>query len=50
VLEFLYRRERRKILKDFLSRERIFSTAHFRDRCEEQARSNIGRSLERLGS
>jgi predicted metal-dependent HD superfamily phosphohydrolase len=49
VLDFLYRRERRKILKDFLSRERIFSSAHFRDRYEEQARSNIERSLEQLG-
>jgi predicted metal-dependent HD superfamily phosphohydrolase len=49
VPDFLFRRERRKILKDFLSRERIFSTAHFHDRYESQARSNLGRSLERSG-
>ena len=48
VPDFLYRRERGKILKDFLARPRIFSTALFRSRYEEQARSNIGRSLERL--
>lgn len=49
VPDFLYRRERRKILEDFLARPRIFSSAHFLDRYEAQARSNIGRSLARLG-
>ena len=48
VPDFLYRRERRKILKDFLARPRIFSTALFRGRYEEQARSNIERSLAQL--
>jgi predicted metal-dependent HD superfamily phosphohydrolase len=49
VPDFLYRRERRKILKDFFARPRIFSTRGFRDRYEQQARSNIERSLARLG-
>jgi len=48
VPDFLFRRERKAILKEFLARPRIFSTTHFRDRYEHQARSNIERSLERL--
>jgi len=48
VPDFLFRRERKAILKDFLARRQIFSSASFRDRYEEQARSNIERSLERL--
>ena len=48
VPDFLFRRERKAILKEFLARPRIFSTTHFRDRYEQQARSNIERSLERL--
>ncbi len=48
VPEFVYRRERRAILKEFLARPRIFSSTHFRGRYEQQARSNIKRSLERL--
>jgi predicted metal-dependent HD superfamily phosphohydrolase len=48
VPHFLFRRERKAILKEFLARPRIFSTTHFRDRYEQQARSNIERSLERL--
>jgi predicted metal-dependent HD superfamily phosphohydrolase len=48
VPDFLYRRERKAILKEFLARPRIFSTTLFRDRYEQQARSNIERSLERL--
>jgi predicted metal-dependent HD superfamily phosphohydrolase len=48
VPDFLFRRERKAILKDFLARPRIFSTTLFRDRHEQQARSNIERSLERL--
>src|SRR5512134_4005007 len=38
VPDFLFRRERRAILKDFLARPRIYSSAHFHDRYEEQAR------------
>ena len=48
VPDFLFRRERRAILKEFLARPRIFSSAHFHSRYEEQARANIERSLERL--
>ena len=48
VPDFLYRRERRAILKEFLARPQIFSTARFRDHYEKQARSNLERSLERL--
>jgi predicted metal-dependent HD superfamily phosphohydrolase len=47
VPDFLFRRERRAILKEFLARPRIFSSAHFHGRYEEQARANIKRSLER---
>ena len=50
VPEFVFRRERRAILKKILARPRVFSTARFRDRYEQQARSNIERSLERLGA
>jgi predicted metal-dependent HD superfamily phosphohydrolase len=49
VPEFLFRRERRKILRDLLARPRIFNTARFRDRYEQQALSNIKRSLARTG-
>ena len=48
VPEFVFRRERKAILKEILARSRIFSTTRFRDRYEQQARSNIERSLERL--
>ena len=48
VPDFLFRRERKAILKEFLARPRIFSSTHFRDCYEQQARSNIERSLERL--
>lgn len=50
VPDFLFRRERRAILKEFLARPRIFSSAHFHGRYEEQARSNIERSLKRSGT
>ncbi len=46
---FIFRRERKAILKEFLARPRIFSTTHFHDHYERQARSNIERSLERQG-
>ena len=44
----LYRRGRRKILQEFVSRESIYSTEYFRVECEARARSNIARSLARL--
>ena len=50
VPDFLFRRERKAILKEFLARPQIFSSTRFRDRYEPQARANIERSLERLGA
>jgi predicted metal-dependent HD superfamily phosphohydrolase len=50
VPDFLFRRERKAILKEFLARPQIFSSTHFRGRYEQQARSNLERSLERLGA
>jgi predicted metal-dependent HD superfamily phosphohydrolase len=44
----VFRRERKAILKEFLARPRIFGTARFRERYEEQARENLARSLQRL--
>lgn len=46
---YLFRRERRRILKGFLARPAIFSTLEFRARHEAQALANIKRSLEALG-
>jgi len=44
----LYRRERRKVLHEFSSRQTIYCTEHFRTLYEAQARDNIARSLARL--
>jgi len=44
----LYRRERRRVLHEFLSRQTIYCTEHFRASYEAQARHNIARSLARL--
>ncbi len=49
VPDFLFRRERRKILRGFLARPAIFSTLEFRARYEARALANIRRSLEALG-
>lgn len=43
-----FRPARRKILNDFLERERIYRTEWFRTRREAQARTNVQRSLTRL--
>lgn len=43
-----FRRERSALLRRFLARPRIYSTAYFRDRYERRARANITRSLNRL--
>lgn len=45
VPAFVYKRERRKILRPFLGRPAIFHTEPFRARFETQARANIARSL-----
>ena len=41
VPEALYREKRRAVLNAFLQRERIFSTAHFQQRYDAQARLNL---------
>jgi predicted metal-dependent HD superfamily phosphohydrolase len=48
VPPLLFRRRRAGILKAFLDREFIYSTALFRARFEVPARRNLQRSLERL--
>ena len=50
VPEFLFRHERRKILEEFVARPRIFKTDHFFKSHEARARSNLQRSIEKLGS
>jgi predicted metal-dependent HD superfamily phosphohydrolase len=50
VPDFLYRRERKAFLKEFLARPQIFSSAHFRGRYEQQARLNLERSLKQLSA
>lgn len=47
VPSFAYRSARARVLRGFLERERIFTTAWFHDRFEERARRNLERSLER---
>jgi predicted metal-dependent HD superfamily phosphohydrolase len=46
---FIFRRERRKILQQFLDRVRIYQTAPFFERLETRARTNLRRSIEQLG-
>lgn len=46
----LYREKRSEILQSFLARDSIFSTAHFRDRYETQARKNLEELNRRLTS
>lgn len=48
VPEFIYRRERRKVLQQFENRCSIYSTDYFRANLEPQARENLARSLARL--
>jgi predicted metal-dependent HD superfamily phosphohydrolase len=53
VPDAVFRPTRARILKEFLSRTQLFSTADFRGRYEEQARRNLRYSLlslERLGA
>lgn len=49
VPDLLFRPGRARILRGFLDRPSIFSTAHFHSRFEEQARRNLRRSLAALG-
>jgi predicted metal-dependent HD superfamily phosphohydrolase len=46
----LYRQVRSRVLADFLSRPRLYSTARLRQRFEQAARANLRRSIERLES
>ncbi len=44
----IYRAKRREILSGFLDRPFIYSTQHFRDRYEMQARANLAHLVEQL--
>jgi len=48
VPEFIFQRERKRILREFLARPAIFNTALFRERYESRARDNLQRSISRL--
>jgi predicted metal-dependent HD superfamily phosphohydrolase len=48
VAEALFRQKRASLLRGFLARTFIFSTVHFRQRLEQQARANLQRSIARL--
>jgi predicted metal-dependent HD superfamily phosphohydrolase len=45
----LYRRERRRILEQFLDRPHVFHTLFFREKFESQARANLHYVIERYG-
>lgn len=45
---FVYRQKRRQVLKGFLARERIYTTAPYFDAFEQQARANLARAIDRL--
>lgn len=45
---WLFRRKRRAILRTFLDRPRIYSTAHFYEALEKQARDNLNRAIKVL--
>jgi predicted metal-dependent HD superfamily phosphohydrolase len=46
VSDDLFFAKRKEILKSFLSRERIYSTEHFRHKLEATARDNLRRAIE----
>lgn len=48
VPEAVFRRERSRILQEFLQRERLYSTPYFREYHEPQARANLQRSISKL--
>jgi predicted metal-dependent HD superfamily phosphohydrolase len=48
VPEEAYRRRRREVLEQFLARQAIYSTAHFRGTLEAPARENLRRSIAAL--
>jgi predicted metal-dependent HD superfamily phosphohydrolase len=45
---FLFRRERRKILQQFVERPRVYQTAYFFEMLQTRARTNLRRSIEQL--
>lgn len=47
---FLYNRGRKKVLKQFLGRPKIYQTSYFIDKYETAARANLSRELEILTS
>jgi predicted metal-dependent HD superfamily phosphohydrolase len=50
VPDAAFREGRAAVLTKFLSRAQIYSTAHFRERCEDSARANLRWSLARLSA
>jgi len=50
VSESMYRRGRKKVLKSFIERERIYFTDEMKARYEAQARKNINSEIESLGA
>jgi predicted metal-dependent HD superfamily phosphohydrolase len=49
VPQDFFQARRKRILGEFLARPRIYHTDAFHDRLEAQARSNLARSISRLG-
>lgn len=45
VPKLVYRFKRKQVLQGFLQRESIYSTAHFQQRLEQQARNNLRQTL-----
>jgi predicted metal-dependent HD superfamily phosphohydrolase len=50
VPEAIFAAKRTEILERFLARERIYSTKHFFDRYDQQARANLESSVQKLKS
>jgi predicted metal-dependent HD superfamily phosphohydrolase len=48
VPDFVFRRERRKVLEHMLARPRLFNTARMHELHEQRARANLARSVRRL--
>ena len=45
---WIFRRKRKALLREFLAREPIYGTQHFRDRFEARARENLENEIRRL--
>ena len=48
VPKFIFRRERRKILRGFLKKERLYNHPHFFEKLETQAKANLKRAIAAL--